>query len=805
MKSLFGKIFGKPVQEKGEVQAKASLKNPVIDNQRFAGFYKPGDLIRQDYEVHKILGIGGCGIVYLIYSRSNKSIYALKTFRDDFMTESSVRDRFRQEAEVWINLERHPFLVRAHFVEEIEGRLFVGMEYIAPNEDGINSLSDYLERGPISLERCLLWAIQFCYGMEHAYSKGIRCHRDIKPANIMIDQNAVVKISDFGLAGVLHTPDLPLTDSRKEEITSSNAVQTLQGLSFGTPTHMPPEQFIDAAQCDERSDIYSFGVVLHQMQNNGALPYIAPLPKDASQAEQMHFWQTMYQLHCKAPVPNCALPIGHIIKQCLAKESSNRYQTFADLRSDFERIFFDKTGKTIAPPDVHELDAWEWNNKGGSFFRLGQAERALDCFDKALEIAPWFVEIWANKAVLFQSLGRMNESLSCFNKALELDPHNAHALTGKGSLFNQIHRYDQAIGCFEEALRVNDNLYDAWSKYGDALMGLARFDDALACFEKSLALYHKAAEVWHHKAICLQALGNAEAAVQCCDKAIDINPQLTAAYNIKALSLTTLGNYEAAYSAIKQALTIEPSLSMALFTRAGIEYELGKDLDAINSYREFLKVSSHGDNEIIQYANNRIRELEKKHDETTSIKAAKQRVAIEASAYPGKSPHISALNNLASSYISEKQYDKAISIYNEALSIIESKWGPSSPVILLAPTLNNLANLYHKLGKYIEAKNLYERAIQIIENDTSYGPDDQNLGTFLTNLAALQNDLGKHSESQSLCERALQIKEKAFGPDAVQLVSTLEQYAEALNKNGLEGKVAEVKSRLMRLNRRPLG
>ncbi len=188
-----------------------------------------------------------------------------------------------------------------------------------------------------------------------------------------------------------------------------------------------------------------------------------------------------------------------------------------------------------------------------------------------------------------------------------------------------------------------------------------------------------------------------------------------------------------------------------------------------------------------------------KHDETSSIKAAKQRVAKEALTYPGKSPHISALNNLASAYITEKQYDKAISTYNEALSIIESKWGTPSPVILLAPTLNNFATLYHGLGKYKMAKDLLTRAIQVVENDTSYGPNDQNLGELLTNLAAIENDLREYFEAQSLCERALLIKEKAFGPDAIQLVSTLEHYANALKGNGLEGKAVEVKSRLNRL------
>lgn len=802
MKSVLGRIIGKGGKETRDFPVKASQKRPVPENQQSAAFYKPGDLLLNDYEVHEVLGVGGCGIVYLVYSRKTESVYALKTFREDFATDKSVRERFRQEAHVWVDLERHPYLVRAYFVQEIEGRLFVGMEYVAPNEDGINSLSDYLEYGSISLEQCLDWAIQFCYGMEHAYTKGIRCHRDIKPANILIDRNAVVKISDFGLAGALRSPNSSVEDSSKQETINANSIQTLQGFSFGTPTHMSPEQFIDAAQCDERSDIYSFGVVLHQMQNNGVLPFLAPLPNDGTFAEQMRFWESMFHLHVKAPIPACVSPISSIIRRCLEKDRSSRYQTFTRLRSDIEKILFDKPGRKISRPDVREYDAWEWNCKGGSFFELGHPKQALDCFDKALAIAPWFWPVWTNKALVLRSLNRHNEALDSINKALELDPSSDAALINKGSLLNKLRQFDQAIDCFDEALRVKNYLYEAWSGKGDSFMSLGRFDDALICFNKSLALFSRASQVWHHKAICLQSIGKAEAAIECCDNAIAINPQASMALHTKALSLSALQKHEAAYFVIKQALSTEPSHPMALFIKAGIEEELGKDLEALTSYREFLKYSSHEDDEQIDFANNRIRFLEAKNDEPAAIKSAKERLAKAASTSPGKMSHISALNDLASAYKAMKHFDKAILTYKEALSVMESKYGPESPVIVLAPTLSNFANLYHGLGKYMEAKNLYERVIRLIENDETYGPNNRNLGVILTSFSALQSDLRNYSEAQSLCERALRIKEKEFGVDSIELVSTLEHYARALEGNGLASKALAVKLRLNQIRKR---
>ena len=132
--------------------------------------FKKGDFIGQNYEVFDVLGEGGFGIVYLVYSHETKSAYALKTFRDEYLEDRKTRERFRKEAQVWIDLERHPYLVRASYVDEISGRLYIAMEHIASDEQGMNTLDGFLRRRPPDLAQSLRWAIQFCHGMEYAYS-----------------------------------------------------------------------------------------------------------------------------------------------------------------------------------------------------------------------------------------------------------------------------------------------------------------------------------------------------------------------------------------------------------------------------------------------------------------------------------------------------------------------------------------------------------------------------------------------------------------------------------------------------------
>ncbi|GAG36870.1 unnamed protein product, partial [marine sediment metagenome] len=252
------------------------------------------------------------------------------TFLDEYLEDAKTRELFRREASVWTDLERHPYIVRVYLVDEVAGRLYVAMEYIAPNEQGLNTLTHYLDKQPPNLAQSLKWAIQFCFGMEYAYSRGVRCHRDIKPSNIMISHDKTVKITDFGLAGVLGASKA-MSGVKLRIQQGRVGFSIMEGKSCGTPTHMPPEQFIDAAKCDERSDIYAFGIVLYQMATEGKRPFSASQPRDNSVEEARRFWNSMLKLQSEASVPRLDSPIFPIIQRCLQKEPDKRYQTFKEL------------------------------------------------------------------------------------------------------------------------------------------------------------------------------------------------------------------------------------------------------------------------------------------------------------------------------------------------------------------------------------------------------------------------------------------------------------------------------------------
>jgi len=404
-----------------------------------SNFYKKGDFIGQKYEVYDVLGEGGFGIVYLVYSREAQSVCALKTFRDEYLENVTTRERFKKEAQVWIDLERHPYLVRAYFVDEISGKLYIQMEHIASDETGLNTLAGYLRSRPPDLAQSLKWSIQFCHGMEHAYSKGIKAHRDIKPANIMISTDKTVKISDFGLAGVIGTSkSLSGLKISQQRTISGETYQTMEGSAFGTPPYMPPEQFENAAECDERSDIYSFGIVLYQMASGGKLPFYP----DVAESRGADVFRDWYMLHCKAAVPKLKSPLFPIIFRCLEKNPINRYVSFKELRRDLETLLKKQTGEVIKLQELTELEAWELVNKGFSLVSLGKCQEAIACYDKAIEINPRYADAWYNKGA---ALGKIAEA------------QQRDALRMKASIISDqiVDTYKEAIACYDKMLELN--------------------------------------------------------------------------------------------------------------------------------------------------------------------------------------------------------------------------------------------------------------------------------------------------------------------------------------------------------------
>ena len=534
------------------------------------------------WEIYKVLG-GGMGRVYIVYDHEFREPFAAKTFKDElFKRNPMVAERFTQEALAWIRLDRHENIAQARFVENIQGKPFLFLEYVSGGD-----LSDWIGTPRLSedLPQVLRFAIQFCDGMSHALLKGIQAHRDIKPANCLITEDHALKVTDFGLAKVFDEARPPGGAGREVEVGNVPGLSigaTRTGTGAGTPPYMAPEQFDDAKHVDVRADVYSFGVMLYEMLA-GRLPF------------QGRTWQELERLHKTQPPPplvTCHSSLVTVVHTCLAKDPAARYANFDVLRARLAEIYERLTGEAAPRPRAGiDLDAVDFNNKGMSLANLGHPAEALTCFERALEINPRYPQVWSNKGVELAHLGRPDEALTCFERALEINPRDAKAWYNKGVELADLGRHGEALTCYERALEIDPRYPAAWCNKGVALADLGHAAEALTCFERALEINPRLAEAWYNKGLALADLGGHDEALTCYERALEINPRLAEAWYNKGLALARLGRPEEALTCYERALEINPSYPEAWFNKGNALGKLGRPAEALTCYERALEIN----------------------------------------------------------------------------------------------------------------------------------------------------------------------------------------------------------------------
>jgi len=671
-----------------------------VQRQREDELYRRGDVIGGKYEVYGTLGKGGFGIIYLVYSREIRSVYALKTFRDEFLADSSAREDFKKETLLWVNLDEHPFILAARFVEEFSGRLFVAMDYIAPDQRGCVSLEDHLLRskGPLDINKTSEWAIQFCYGMEHANRHGIKVHGDIKPGNILITQDGTLKITDFGLAagavaGFRGVGSLASVSADGRP--GCSLVQEKDKGWCGTPGYIAPEVY-EGKGADVRSDIYSFGVVLWQMAAGNLFPpFHANLPRSEGEDDRAYvvrYAQEIYRRQTTEDVPKVDGPLNPVIRQCLCSESSSRYGDFGKLRGELEVIYRSRTGRHVGLPPVSEKTAAFWNNKGASLHSLGRYQEAIYCLDKALEIDPRNAAAWNNKGISLKTLGRYEEAIYCYDKALEIDPRDAYAWYNKGISLHSLGRYEESIRCFDKSLEIDPRCAPAWNNKGNSLYSLGWYQEAISCCDKALEIDPRHATAWNNKGANLKAIGRYQEAISCCDKALEIDPRYAAAWNNKGDSLDALGRYQEAINCYDKALEIDPRDAYAWYNKGIILYSLGRYEEAIVCFDKTLEIDP--------------RDAYAWYSKGISLKALgryQEAIYCYDKALEVDPRYADAWNNKSLSLRSLGRYEEAIACCNKAIEI-EPRHATA--------WVNKGTSLY-SLGRYEEVIVCFNKALEI--------------------------------------------------------------------------------------------
>ena len=271
-----------------------------------------GRLLDNRYEIMEVIGTGGMAVVYKARCHRLNRLVAIKILKDEFSRDEEFRRRFHAEGEA-VAMLSHPNIVQIYDVSTSESANYIVMELI----DGITLKQYMAKKGVLNWKETLHFGMQIAKALEHAHGRSI-VHRDIKPHNVMVLKNGSVKVTDFGIARVM---------------SKSN---TLTKEALGSVHYISPEQ-AKGGWVDNRSDLYSLGVVMYEMMS-GRPPYDGESPVAVA----------IQHINGGAAMPSTLNPnipggLEQIIMKSMALDPKDRYNSATEMLHDLDEFRKDPT------------------------------------------------------------------------------------------------------------------------------------------------------------------------------------------------------------------------------------------------------------------------------------------------------------------------------------------------------------------------------------------------------------------------------------------------------------------------------
>ena len=307
------------------VQMQEPAKTLLIDNQELSrvvkeneaklerldiATLKPGDVIEGRYKYIEKIGKGAFGTVLLMEDTVVEERLILKFLNPNVASDEEMMKRFVHELRYSRKIT-HKNVIRIYDFLYIQGNYAISMEYFPSHTLG----GEIVNEKPVELKRAIKFGIDIATGMAVAHQAGI-VHRDLKPANVLIDNESLLKIVDFGVAAAQSQGDTQLTKT---------------GYVIGSPKYMAPEQIL-GKKVDERADIYSLGVILYELLT-GVPPY--------SRGDHMSVMYQHVQGKARPPIDiNKGLPVAlnDLVVKCMSLDKAKRAQSMDELRLALEKF-----------------------------------------------------------------------------------------------------------------------------------------------------------------------------------------------------------------------------------------------------------------------------------------------------------------------------------------------------------------------------------------------------------------------------------------------------------------------------------
>ena len=581
------------------------------------------------YQLEDELGHGAMGVVYKATDLRFGSQVAIKVISPHLAADSSYIARFRREAHV-ASLLTSPYVVRTIEFGSEKGQYFLVAELVSGQ-----TLRDRLESGPLAPAEALGIAADVALALDAAGTRGI-VHRDIKPENIMLCDEGIAKLMDFGVAQLTYAQGM-----------------TMPGYFIGSALYAAPEQF--QGQVDARSDIYSLGVVLFEMLA-GQPPFRAKT------------LGAVVRLHEEAAPPLEELALQHpaivkLITRSLAKSAGERFQTPMALITAIEAAKLalqrDPSGAQSAPSKasgqdatvvytpqrVEQPDATVVSPPQGLPVQVPSARSQSSSMPappvdqmpapayaayqqvaarpaaapatprpgltrRPLLMAGFVggLAVAVIAAVLLLGHGgggsaksliaagtsaynakRYDQGLADLNNAISLDPNSAPAYDQRGQIYVAQQKNDLALADYNKALQLDANFAPAYRDRGLLAYNDGRYDDANADFNKAVQEDPTYALGYNDLGIVAVSQGRFDDALVDYNKALQLDPNLVKAYHNRGLMYADQKQPDLALADYDKALQLDPKSAITYVYRGNLSFAAKKFDDAITDYNRAIQ------------------------------------------------------------------------------------------------------------------------------------------------------------------------------------------------------------------------
>ncbi|MGD0298852.1 MAG: protein kinase [Bryobacteraceae bacterium] len=643
------------------------------------------------YDLLENVGEGGMGVVYRARDRTLDRIVALKFLHASSLDSERARERFIHEAQA-ISRLNHRHIAVIHAIEECDNRVFLVFEYLPGGT--LRSLLDNLHSRDEKMppQMAATYAFQIADALSHAHAVGV-IHRDIKPSNLMFARDGDLKIVDFGVSRL-----------------RGRAPITEPGAVVGTPMYMSPEQ-AQAKEVDERSDIFSLGVVLYEMAAGHP-----PFASDKLEA--------LLQQIVSTPVPRIRTgnasfspELDRIVCRALEKNPSARYPRMVDLADDLRSFC------NVAPARVEQIPTerlplkkpsmiWKkWIALAGVLVALALAFLVWGPLKKrnpSNAAANQLYQQGVDRLNRFYVAGNIDKAIVSFSDAIKRAPNFAEAYAALSKAYRDKYletrdrRFlDAARTNADRALAIDRNSVDGQIASAMVLEATGDHEGAIIAFHRVLAKDALNVEAMRELAAVYSLKNNVTEAGKFYLKAVQLKPNDWNSWSQSGVFHFAHQDYERAETDFQHVIALTPDSPAAHRNLGGVEMALGKLSDA---EKEFL-------------------------------------ASITLRPIP------SALSNLGALYIYERRYGDAIPILERAIQL------PTAGYQKIHIVWANLGDAYrYTPDRAAQAPQAYQQAVQEVEKLLAFTPDDADL---LSDASLYMAKLGRRAESLDEIGRAL--------------------------------------------------